>query len=161
MNIVHRDIKTANIFLHFPNKSKVTDKEIYRSNLIHDQVQVKLGDFGFAKRYKKTDLNLTQCGTPLNMAPEILNGQKYNEKIDIWSYGVTLFESLFGVTPFNGRDKADLRDNVNLGIVKFPQGLNLSSSCLDFISKCLLINPEKRMSIHHALNHPFMNKNSP
>ena len=63
---------------------------------------------------------MTQCGTPLNMAPEILNGKKYNEKIDIWSFGVTLFESLLGVTPFNGRDKLDLRDNVNFGIVRFP-----------------------------------------
>lgn len=82
------------------------------------------------------------------MAPEILNGKKYNEKIDIWSFGATLFECLFGMTAFNGKDKADLKTNVNKGIVKLPTGLKLSTSCLDFVSKCLFINPEKRMSIH-------------
>ena len=43
------------------------------------------------------------------MAPEVLNNKWYNHKIDMWSFGVTIFESLFGATPFNGRDKEDLR----------------------------------------------------
>ena len=118
---------------------------------------MKLGDFGFAKRYKASDLNTTQCGTPLNMAPEILNGKKYSEKVDIWSFGSTLYECLFGTTAFIGKDKSDLREKVNKGIVRMPPSISLSASCLDFVSKCLLINPEKRMSIHQASNHPFMN----
>lgn len=56
-NIMHRDIKTANIFLHFPNRCKVTDDILFYSDFIKDNVQVKLGDFGFAKLYKKSDLN--------------------------------------------------------------------------------------------------------
>jgi len=50
----------------------------------------------------------TICGTPLNMAPEILNGKSYNYKVDIWSLGSTLFELLTGYTPFFGKDKLDL-----------------------------------------------------
>lgn len=95
------------------------------------------------------------------MAPEVLNNKWYNHKVDMWSFGVTIFESLFGSTPFNGRDKDDLRINVNAGIVKFPSNINLSSCCLDFLSKCLMINPDKRMSVEIALNHPFMNPDSP
>ena len=38
MNIIHRDIKTANIFLHFPKREKISDKEMYYCNLINDKV---------------------------------------------------------------------------------------------------------------------------
>ncbi len=59
-------------------------------------------------------------GTPLNMAPEILNGNFYNEKIDMWSLGVCLYESLFGETPFHGRNIRGLFINVNKGCVRVP-----------------------------------------
>lgn len=95
------------------------------------------------------------------MAPEILNGKSYSNKVDMWSFGVSLFEALIGVTPFGGSDKDDLRNNVNNGIIRFPPHLKLSNNCLDFISKCLKTDPRKRISIDHALNHPFMNPNSP
>lgn len=60
------------------------------------------------------------CGTPLNMAPEILNDRYYNHRADIWSLGVAIFETIFVDTPFNGNDKPDLIKNVNLGIAKIP-----------------------------------------
>jgi serine/threonine protein kinase len=44
------------------------------------------------------------CGTPLNMAPEILNDKFYNHKVDVWSLGVALFEAIFRQPPFTGRD---------------------------------------------------------
>lgn len=72
-----------------------------------------------------------------------------------------MYESLFGITPFNARDKEDLKCKVNRGIIRLSEDRDISSCCFDFITKCLLINPEKRISINHALNHPFINKNSP
>jgi serine/threonine protein kinase len=56
---MHRDIKTANIFLHFPNRTEVTDECLFYTDFQKDQVEVKLGDFGFSKVYKKSDLNQT------------------------------------------------------------------------------------------------------
>lgn len=47
-------------------------------------------------------------GTPLNMAPEILKGHLYNEKVDIYSAGTLLHEMLYGVVPFKGRDTQSL-----------------------------------------------------
>ena len=53
------------------------------------------------------------CGTPLNMAPEVLTDKFYNHRIDVWSFGVALFETLFLITPFNGQDKIELIRNID------------------------------------------------
>lgn len=71
-NILHRDLKPTNI-------------------LFHDGV-IKLADFGFCKELmKETDMTQTMVGSPIYMAPEILKGQIYNCKADVWSMGVVLY----------------------------------------------------------------------
>lgn len=83
IGIIHRDIKSANIFF-------------MKSGLL------KLGDFGIAKLL---DLSIglaeTQVGTPFYMSPEIINGSKYSNKSDIWSIGIVLHELLALKKPFN------------------------------------------------------------
>ena len=74
--IMHRDFKLANI-------------------LIHDG-SIKIADFGFAKLLNTEDYATTMLGSPLNMAPEVLGGNKYNSKADIWSIGACVWEMLFG-----------------------------------------------------------------
>ena len=60
----------------------------------------------------------------------------------MWSLGVTMFEALTGSTPFTANDKDELILNINKGIVQLPTSLELSSCCLDFLSKCLHYDPE-------------------
>ena len=76
-SIMHRDFKAANVFIN--------------------NGVFKIGDFGFAK---EAVLTATVLGTPLYMAPEILNKRKYNNKTDIWSLGVVLYQMIFGTYPF-------------------------------------------------------------
>jgi serine/threonine protein kinase len=69
--------------------------------LYRQKFQLKVGDLGFSKQL--TDLEqeiITYCGTPLNMAPEIMNGRPYTYKADIWSIGVLIFLLLTGGYPF-------------------------------------------------------------
>lgn len=81
-NIVHRDIKTDNI-------------------LIKENV-IKLADFGFSKTLKyQDDLMQTSLGSPLYMAPEVLNNDVYSSKADLWSCAIILYQMLFGHTPYN------------------------------------------------------------
>ena len=72
LDILHRDLKCANIFL------------------FNDGV-VKLGDFGFCKSLENANMTKTMLGSPIYMAPEILRGEIYSTKADIWSLGVVLY----------------------------------------------------------------------
>ena len=74
--IMHRDFKLANILLHEGN--------------------IKIADFGFAKLLAGEDYATTMLGSPLNMAPEVLGGNKYSNKADIWSIGACVHEMLTG-----------------------------------------------------------------
>ena len=51
----------------------------------------------------------TLCGTPLYLSPEILVGEEYNEKIDIWAFGTLVYELFTGENPFKIRSKSDLK----------------------------------------------------
>ncbi len=113
-NIVHRDIKSANILLS------------------DDQKTIKFIDFGLSKILStkgypegSNDLNQTICGSPLYMAPELLNHQKYDSKSDIWSIGVLLYEMVYGVTPFH-QCKAilTLKQTIQENTIKYPNVLS-------------------------------------
>ena len=65
----------------------------------------KLADFGFTRKLniKKEQYIDEVCGTPLYMAPQLLFNQKYNQKCDIWSLGLMLYEMIFGFNPWPTR----------------------------------------------------------
>ena len=84
LNIVHRDMKSANIFL-FANG------------------QAKLGDFNVSKENINKML-LTQTGTPYYASPEVWKDQPYNHKSDIWSFGCIVYELCCLIPPFKAED---------------------------------------------------------
>ena len=85
--ILHRDLKSQNVFLTKDG-------------------QIKLGDFGIARVLNRTvDLAQTSIGTPLYMSPECCNNKPYSFKSDVWSLGCILYEMCTGGRhPFNARD---------------------------------------------------------
>jgi serine/threonine protein kinase len=90
--IIHRDIKPANILMY------------------HDKL-VKLADFGFAIKLKKNKLK-EFLGTPYYIAPEIWEKKEYDEKIDIFSMGVVLYEILTFRRPFQGNTLKIIQDKI-------------------------------------------------
>lgn len=121
-------------------------------------VDVVIADLGFAKEMKKDDdLTQTMCGTPVYMAPEILQGKPYDHKVDVWSLGTVFYEMLTGFTPFTGRNKADLKNNLEVGNYRFPKNIKMSLEGLDFLNCCLQHDPAERLSWDALLSHPYLN----
>ena len=74
---------------------------------------LKLADFGFAKKYDPNGKGLSDpVGTPNCMAPELVKKVPYGAKVDIWAVGVILYIMLTGTTPYRGRTKKELFDDI-------------------------------------------------
>ncbi|KAF3440537.1 hypothetical protein FNV43_RR18821 [Rhamnella rubrinervis] len=84
-HIIHRDLKPENILLSGSE----------------DDMLLKIADFGLSRSVPPGDYAETVCGSPLYMAPEVLQFQRYDEKVDMWSVGAILFELLNGYPPFH------------------------------------------------------------
>lgn len=97
--IIHRDIKPENILLE--------DR--------HDLLNLKLIDFGTAVFQERDGRVKGAIGTAYYIAPEVLSGQAYDEKCDLWSCGVIMYVLLTGHAPFEGENEREIIDNVRKG----------------------------------------------
>lgn len=99
----------------------------------------KLADLGFARKLdeENSELARTGCGTPLLMAPEVLNGNHYNHKADVWSLGCLYYELIYGFMPFTGYSHQNLRDNLKKGAYALPKSIKLSLAGANFLRECL------------------------
>ena len=135
--IIHRDLKSGNIFLM---KSGI----------------VKVGDFGIAKGLQSTwEKAKTFVGTPYFLSPEIINNQPYDNKSDIWALGVLLYELMTFQMPFNAVSLPMLSIKINRGVYKAPPS-TYSSDIRNLLKKCLTVNPDKRPSIDEILKLPLI-----
>ncbi|KAH0465463.1 hypothetical protein IEQ34_005566 [Dendrobium chrysotoxum] len=142
-NLVHRDLKPQNLLLSSSNENSV----------------LKIADFGFARFLQPRGLAETLCGSPLYMAPEIMQLKKYDAKADLWSVGTILFQLVVGKTPFTGSTQLQLLQNiVKSNDVHFPPESNLSHECIHLCKKLLRQNPVERVSFEEFFNHPFLSQ---
>eukprot|EP00605_Chrysophyceae_sp_TOSAG23-4_P001959 GSChrysophyteH1.ASY1.ANO1.2170.1 assembled CDS len=139
--IVHRDLKLENFL--FEEKSST-------SSLI-------LIDFGLSRRFDGTEMMSQRVGSCYYTAPEVLKGD-YDYKCDIWSLGVLAYMILSGSPPFGGKTVEDVYEATRTREPSFPENKfrHLSTSCIDFLKRLLVKDPEKRMTSAEALNHPFL-----
>jgi len=143
-NICHRDLKPENFLLTSQDSS----------------AEVKLIDFGLAKKFEETDLK-TFVGTPYYVAPEVIKG-KYGKECDVWSLGVILYLFLSGRPPFNGKSQ----DSIFQKIVEVRLELdlkfwkNISREAKDLVFRMLVARPSKRITASKALRHKWFTSNA-
>ena len=136
--IMHRDLKSANIFLMKENH------------------QCKLGDMNVSKVIKEKVLT-TQTGTPYYASPEVWRDEPYSYKSDLWSIGCVIYEMCELHPPFNGRDLDDLFYNVCKGKVKRINKI-YSDELWQMIMMLLQTDVKKRVDCDEFLNSKIIQK---
>ena len=119
--------------------------------------ELKLIDFGCAKIFTKYKKNFEDTiGTLIYCSPEVLKNN-YNKKCDIWSCGVIMYVLLSGHFPFFGKTEEEITKKILSGKFKFDERYfsNISDQAKDLISKCLIYDKNKRISIEEVLKHEF------
>ena len=136
LNIMHRDLKSANVF-------------------INQDLSVKLGDMNVSKVANKQGLNFTQTGTPYYASPEVWRDEPYNFKSDIWSLGCVIYELITLQPPFQAEDMQGLFKKVNRG--SYPKiGKQYSKDLSNLIKMLLHVNPNQRPSCDDLLSMPMI-----
>lgn len=145
-NVAHRDLKPENLLL--VSKS--------------DDSQVKIADFGFAKKVYEENTLSTQCGTPGYVAPEILEGQKYDQRADMWSVGVILYILLGGYPPFIENTQRELFRKIKRGDYEFHEEYwgTVSTEARNLIKSLLTVDPNERLTAETSLENSWIRGDS-
>lgn len=138
-----RDIINALVYLHSKNPP-VLHRDIKPENILINKDQLKIADFGWSNF--KTDIRNTYCGTADYLSPEMILGINHNEKTDIWSLGVLLYELLHGKPcfspdnlPTNNRiAKKLIEKNILKGKIKLDSNLSLKAKT----AISMMLNPD-------------------
>lgn len=135
-NYIHRDLKPANILL--------TEWNTGGAGKLPD---AKLSDFGFARQVDPNGLMNSKVGSPLYMAPEVLDTRPYSPSVDLWSTGIIFMQMLTGIRPFpHARQEQDIIDFVKDPTLMSNQiaGLKLSPEGKTLLASMLTTDPKKR-----------------
>lgn len=139
--IMHRDFKLANVLLH--------------------NGMIKIADFGFAKLLGNDVFANTMLGSPLNMAPEVLEGKEYDNKADIWSVGTCFYELLYGKPPYTAKNIIDLLNNIKKKPLYFSKSIQVDPVVKDVLTRMLVTNPAQRISWEELFEHKVGARHDP
>ena len=154
-----KDVISATYFLHHMNPP-IVHRDIKPENvLLAENMRAKLTDFGWSNYMQGDIKRTTVCGTPIYLAPEMINNTGHDEKVDIWCIGVLLFELMTGQQPWQGSDVQTVKYNISRLKINWPKQMDMTAA--DLISKILRYNPEERISLRNMLMHPFFTKYFP
>ncbi|KAF1315750.1 Ulk/ulk protein kinase, partial [Globisporangium splendens] len=158
-NVVHRDFKPANLLL--------SSKNIANAKLKIGVVTLFITDFGFARQLQSESLAESVVGSPLYMAPELLEYKSYDAKADLWSVGIILYEMLVNDHPFlvvdncHATNHLALRRNIQryyerYGRLRLPARISVSPECEELVEGLLRVDPRQRISFEDFFRASFL-----
>ena len=142
--------------LHYLHANRIIHRDMKPQNVLcASNNTVKLCDFGFARAMSNNTVVLTSIkGTPLYMAPELVQEQPYTHTVDLWSLGIILYELFVGSPPFYTTSLYSLINLIVKDPVKYPS--NMSDSFRSFLQGLLQKDPRQRLEWPGLLHHPFI-----
>ncbi|KAL0112245.1 hypothetical protein PUN28_011952 [Cardiocondyla obscurior] len=119
---------------------------------------LKIGDFGLARRISHAKLMTLAYGMPEYVAPEVTNNEGVSYAADMWSVGIITYILLSGISPFKGANDRETLKKIREGKWDFDdRWKNISNEAQDFIRSLLMYNVDRRMDVRAALAHPWFN----
>jgi protein-serine/threonine kinase len=166
MGFVYRDLKPENILLHASGHIRLTDFDLSKASVTPVNAHVVQSMAGNAPTLVAEPSLVTNSfvGTEEYLAPEVIVGKGYGASVDWWTFGILMYEMLYGVTPFRGKSRADTFHRIDKSVVKFPDHprCTVSKDCKSLIKKLLNHDPEKRLGYEQGAAeikaHPFFEK---
>merc|ERR1719198_522568 len=139
--VVHRDLKPENL-------------------LLDSEQQLRIADFALSNVMRDGHFLRTSCGSPNYAAPEVISGKLYaGPEVDVWSVGVILYALLCGSLPFDDENIPNLFKKIKNGVYHLPN--YLSAPAKDLISRMLIVDPLKRISMSELRQHPWLIEDMP
>lgn len=138
-NIFHMNLKPKNILI--ATKPFVT---------------LKVGDYGFAQYLSNSEYKLNIHGSPLYKAPEILLDKQFDNRVDLWSIGVIMYEWIFRKSPYFGLIP-ELTDKIKkCHQIEIPQIPRISNACKNLLTSLLQHNLEYRLKFEDFFSDEFL-----
>ena len=144
-NILHLDLKPENMMLVRPGSKRI-----------------KIIDYGLARKYKPSQKLQVMQGTPEFAAPEVIAFEGVTPATDVWAVGVITYVVLSGLSPFLGDDDGETMSNISSMAWEFDDPVfdEVTNEAKDFISKILVKDDRKRMTILECRAHPWLRTKS-
>uniref|UniRef100_A0A8C5KIL2 Serine/threonine-protein kinase 33 n=1 Tax=Jaculus jaculus TaxID=51337 RepID=A0A8C5KIL2_JACJA len=154
-DIVHRDLKLENIMV----KSSFIDA----NNELN--LNIKVSDFGLAVKKHGAGMDSmmqTTCGTPIYMAPEVINAHDYSQQCDIWSIGVIMYFLLCGEPPFLASTEEKLFELIRKGELNFENPIwdSVSDSAKGVLGQLIKVDPAHRFTAKELLDSQWLTGNT-
>uniref|UniRef100_H2LKD4 Mitogen-activated protein kinase kinase kinase 12 n=1 Tax=Oryzias latipes TaxID=8090 RepID=H2LKD4_ORYLA len=132
--IIHRDLKSPNMLITYDDA-------------------VKISDFGTSKELSDKSTKMSFAGTVAWMAPEVIRNEPVSEKVDIWSFGVVLWEMLTGEVPYKDVDSSAIIWGVGNNSLQLPVPDSCPDSFKLLLRQCWNCKPRNRPSFRQILLH--------
>ncbi|KAL1548705.1 Serine/threonine-protein kinase Aurora-3 [Salvia divinorum] len=138
-HVIHRDIKPENL-------------------LLDHEGRLKIADFGWSVQSRSK--RHTMCGTLDYLAPEMVEKKAHDYSVDNWTLGILCYEFLYGVPPFEAESQKDTFKRILKVDLTFPSTPDVSAEAKDLISRLLVKDSSKRLSLQKIMEHPWIVKNA-
>ncbi|XP_017091384.3 uncharacterized protein [Drosophila bipectinata] len=151
--IIHRDIKPGNIFIRSNGEVNGEDGWPVLNS-------IKIADFGMSIPFRGNKLH-TCCGTTPYIAPEMISQSGYDYRVDLWSFGISIYQMFFRRRPFDksaSDDQREIYNNIMYAELRYPIDWSKSTNKegRELINALLERNPVRRLTARGVKQHPYM-----